>query len=363
MRALKKKVLVIGTGTIGEPLIGLLTDFSKLLGIEQVLFHKRRPLLYERSKVNSLLKRGAALIVDEDKIAEFEKLGHKVRGTISNALDAATVVIDCTPAGNENKKLFYEELAPDSDKIFVAQGSEKGFGIPYAHGLNDSVLEQDRSFLQVVSCNTHNISSILKTLDPSFRTTVESDFVCIRRANDISQSDGFIPSPEAGLHNDAETGTHHARDAIDLLQTVCDRELPVFSSAMKLNTQYMHAIRFRVKLLGDHSLEDIKTRFRENIFFSTTKKRDATRVFSFGRDHGYYGRIFNHGVLVEDSLHVKREWVMPHTRHTAVTGFCFTPQDGNSLLSSVAVVAFKLLSPPKRTKTMEKLYEYLFEEI
>ena len=38
-----KNVLVVGTGTIGEPLIGLLSDFRDELGI-RVFFHKRTPL-------------------------------------------------------------------------------------------------------------------------------------------------------------------------------------------------------------------------------------------------------------------------------------------------------------------------------
>ena len=52
-------VLVIGTGTIGEPLIGLLCNFKAKLGIDEVLFHKRTPLMTDRSKVQNLLRRGA----------------------------------------------------------------------------------------------------------------------------------------------------------------------------------------------------------------------------------------------------------------------------------------------------------------
>ena len=53
----------------------------------------------------------------------------------------------------------------------------------------------------------------------------------------------------------------------------------------------------------------------------------SNKVFSFGRDHGYHGRILSHGVVAVDSLHVKGN---------QLTGYCFTPQDGNALLSSVA---------------------------
>ena len=40
---MKKIVHVVGTGTIGEPLIGLFTDFREKLGFDEVTFHKRTP--------------------------------------------------------------------------------------------------------------------------------------------------------------------------------------------------------------------------------------------------------------------------------------------------------------------------------
>ena len=62
----KKIVHVVGTGTIGEPLIGLFSDYRKQLGIDEVTFHKNSPLSYERAKVNDLLSRGARLAVYKD---------------------------------------------------------------------------------------------------------------------------------------------------------------------------------------------------------------------------------------------------------------------------------------------------------
>src|SRR6266516_1775800 len=161
-RTMKKIVHVVGTGTIGEPLIGLFADFKKYLGIDEITFHKRTPMTTERAKVNHLLQRGAKLAVDPDKVADFEALGHTVSFDAQEALERATVVVDCTPAGNENKKL-YETLS--GPRGFLAQGSEYGFGKPYAMGINDEALipGQDR-FLQIVSCNTHNIANLIRTL-------------------------------------------------------------------------------------------------------------------------------------------------------------------------------------------------------
>ena len=74
---MKKIVHVVGTGTIGEPLLGLFTDFRDKMGIDEVTFHKRTPLASDRAKLNHLIQRGAKLAVDEDVRSEFEKLGHE----------------------------------------------------------------------------------------------------------------------------------------------------------------------------------------------------------------------------------------------------------------------------------------------
>ena len=54
---MSKNVLVIGTGTIGEPLIGLLADHKIALGLDNVIFFKRTPLSDEKGKVESLIRK------------------------------------------------------------------------------------------------------------------------------------------------------------------------------------------------------------------------------------------------------------------------------------------------------------------
>ena len=48
-------------------------------------------------------------------------------------------MIDCTPAGNENKEKMYLRYGQNAHG-FIAQGSEFGFGKMYARGINDRVL-------------------------------------------------------------------------------------------------------------------------------------------------------------------------------------------------------------------------------
>ena len=350
----KNIVHVVGTGTIGEPLIGLFADFKDAWGIDEVTFHKRTPAASDHAKVERLIGRGARFAADEEARDEFAALGHRVDFTAEEALDRATVVVDCTPAGNENKQKWYSRMA--GPRGFIAQGSEFGFGKPYARGINDEVQSPDERFVQVVSCNTHNISVLIKTLASSEEGKIglrAGRFVCMRRANDISEGKSFIPAPEAGNHDDPEFGTHHARDAYHLFHTVGEK-LNLFSSAIKINTQYMHTLWCDLDIDHDTTLEEAKSALRNNARVACTAKRSMGQIFSFGRDHGYFGRILSQTVVPISTLSV------PHPRK--IVGFCYTPQDGNSLLSSI-VATLRYLDVAKVDERVDVLRPYFFREI
>ena len=56
----RKIVHVVGTGTIGEPLIGLLCDFKNQVGIDEVTFHNDDKFL--RGKFQGITDSGHAQI-------------------------------------------------------------------------------------------------------------------------------------------------------------------------------------------------------------------------------------------------------------------------------------------------------------
>jgi glyceraldehyde-3-phosphate dehydrogenase (NAD(P)) len=351
-------VHVIGTGTIGEPLIGLLTSMKEPLGIEEVTFHKRTPLLTDRSKVKDLVRRGAKLCVDDSSVKGFQDLGMEPAHETVEALKRASVVIDCTPSGvgTSNKHEYYEKFTSDT-LGFIAQGSEFGFGKPYARGVNDAALIRgEDQFIQVVSCNTHNLSVLLETLalsDGGPENLVDGRFVCMRRANDISQDSSFVPAPQVGSHKDSRFGTHHARDAWHLFNTL-GHDLNIFSSAIKLNSQYMHTIFFDIKVKNPTSKEALLEKVYANDRVAITYKNSANSVFSYGRDHGHFGRILNVTVLPVGSLAVRND--------NEVVGYCFTPQDGNSLLSSVSAATW-LLYPDNYEDRIQCLKDFFTDEV
>lgn len=353
MKSRKNIVHVVGTGTIGEPLIGLFTDFKQQWEIDEVTFHKRTPKADDKATVEHIIGRGAKLVVDEQARPDFERLGHRVSLETEEALDRATVVVDCTPAGNENKAKYYDRCKGPVG--FLAQGSEFGFGKPYARGINDSVIAADDRFVQVVSCNTHNISVLIKTIasDEEKLALDSGRFVCMRRANDVSDAKDFLPAPQAGKHDDPEFGTHHARDAYHLFSTIGEK-LNLYSSAIKINTQYMHTLWFDLELKKDTTLEEVRSLLRSNPRVAITNKRSSNQIFSFGRDHGYFGRILSQTVVPLPTVAV------PNPRK--VVGFCYTPQDGNSLLSSVAAT-LRYLHPERFEPMLDSLRPYMFREI
>ncbi len=352
-------VHVIGTGTIGEPLIGLLCDMKEKLGIDEITFYKHRPVLTDRAKIKSLIKRGGNLVVRKEKINEFRELGVEPVYEAEEAIKRASIVVDCTPKGIglENKEKFYKKYENDVT-AFLAQGSEFGFGKPYALGINDKAITDEDKYIQILSCNTHNIAVAIKSI--GFSNDDKNDFVfgrfvCIRRATDISQEGGFIPSPYVNEHKDKKFGTHHARDVWYVYNTL-GHDLDVFSSALKINTQYMHSIWFDIKVKGKINEEQAIQRFIDNPRVAITYKKLSSLVFSFGRDHGHYGRILNQTVVVVPTIRVKNE--------NEVFGFCFTPQDGNSLLSSMSAILMKLYPDKDEYEDkIKKLSPFLFREV
>ena len=352
----RKIVHIVGTGTIGEPLIGILCEQKSNLGIDEITFHKHTPLTSDKPKIQNLMKKGARLSVLEDRIDDFKAIGLEPEFTMEEAIARSSVVIDCTPKGfgHSNKKKFYEKYA-DKVKGFLAQGSENHFGKKYARGINDHVITKEDQFLQIVSCNTHNLACLVNTIALSIApdNLLSGKFVCIRRSNDISQASSFVPAPTINDHSDNTYGTHHARDAAELFKTM-NLDLNLFSSALKVNSQYMHVVWFNLELKEITDKEKVLELLKQDKRVALTEHHSTNTVFSFGRDQGQYGRILNQTVVVEDSINVKNG--------NEVTGFCFTPQDGNSILSSIAATV-RFLNPHSYQDKINSLSNFFFDRV
>ena len=116
----------------------------------------------------------------------------------------------------------------------------------------------------------------------------------------------------------------------------------------------MHMIHFNLLLRRPTSLKDVIHRITANPRIALTGKKSSASVFSFGRDHGLFGRILNQTVIVSQSLAIHND--------KEIIGTCFTPQDGNSLLSSLAATLW-FLYPDSYEERLAPVRPYFFDEI
>ncbi len=376
----KSNIHIVGTGTIGLPLIGLFTRHKKAFNIDEVTFHKNTPLKHDIPNVKKLLKAGAKLCTDDSKFEDFSKLGATPTYNRTQAIENANVIIDCTPRGTalRHKENYYLSKhlrfinLDDKERLFIAQGSEKGFGKIYAHGINDKALDKSDNFLQIASCNTHAGASLVNTFS-NLGNIVNSNFVYIRRSNDISQNGSMTPSIDVDKHKDWLYGTHHARDIHDVFKTL-DKEINIYSSACKINTQLMHTLQFNIIVNSNNIIktQDAIAILSEDRMIATTNHTTANKIFSHGREFGHYGRILNHVVVPLEPISCRLinavRFIGQDTdgnKQYSITGFAYTPQDGNSLLSSVAAALWFLndRSWGQTNKKLQTLKKYLFQEI
>jgi glyceraldehyde-3-phosphate dehydrogenase (NAD(P)) len=118
----------------------------------------------------------------------------------------------------------------------------------------------------------------------------------------------------------------------------------------------MHSLWFDMEVSRPTSKDDVLARLRANHRVALTERRSSNQIFSFGRDHGYYGRILSQAVISAPTLVVKDE--------KEILGFCFTPQDGNSLASSINAALWLMDPEPKQlAERMAVLDRFFFREI
>jgi glyceraldehyde-3-phosphate dehydrogenase type II len=351
-------VLINGTGTIGEPLISLLLEIKDKVGIDEVIFYKHTARLTDRPMITHLVKRGAKMCVEDGRESEFVKIGLTPDYNFSDALKKATVVVDATSegVGMKNKELYYRKHE-DTIKGFLAQGSESDFGIIYASGINDEIFTRGEipKYVQIASCNTHAAAAAIKYFGykNGEKFIEHGDLTFIRRASDISQASG-VPAPEVSKFDSDVFGTHHAKDVNRIFKTLKD-DVEVFSSALKINTQYMHSLSAHIRFNKEISKDEILKIIEETPQLGITYKTKLNQVFSFGRDHGFFGRILNQSIIVAPSI-------MTSGNHLYF--WSFTPQDGNSLLSSVKATLFYLYEDPEKVTELMKYTEpWVFDEV
>ena len=317
-------VLVNGIGNIGTTLVNILNDFRNILKITEVYALKNTKIQIWNSEELEILKQKGIKICTRNKRNGFLMLDH--------ILDSIDYIFDCNAntIGLKNRK-WYESLP--NLKGCSAQGSEKGFGTPYMSGMNDEIIQKEK-FVQVVSCNTHSLASIITTLVPDINSLEKADFVIVRRSEDLGSHSRLVSASVVSRHLSDTCGTHHAIDVKELFATI-NKPLNIQSSDVTTPSQLMHSVRFSLKLKTAMQSTDIQTLIQNNPFVSYSTKFDSNVIFESGRRYGYHGRLYSHSIIIGNNL-------LFEENNTLVKGWAFIPQEGNTILSTLNAYVLQL---------------------
>jgi len=252
-------VLVIGLGTIGSPLARIFERYMTEFGLSRLMIYKHSSRTEDVPSMLRHLQFGTELVVAEEREKAFTSIGLRPSLTLDQALNQADVIIDCS--GQAMSRLD-EYQALSRPILIVSQGSEE-LGQPYAYGINHDAGITDR-FRQVVSCNTHATSSLVKTLafDGDESVLASADFTLLRRDSDDSETSGAIHGIEVSKSVHPRFGSHHAEDAHRVFTTL-GKDLDLFSTAIKTPQPFMHVVNFTLRLNRQTSLEEVI----ERLFF------------------------------------------------------------------------------------------------
>ena len=304
-------VLVNGLGNIGTTLCNLLIHFRKELGISRVIAYKNRPVPWQEQDLQLLEMQGVEVV-----------RGNGSPISEATAFRQANYIFEATSNGFGLKNLpFYQTLK--NLEGASAQGSEKGFGVPFITGVNDQKIPGEQ-FVNIVSCNTHSTATILQALcGPKLENLLDADVVVVRRSEDIGNHQRLVAANVVARHLDPVKGTHHGIDVIDTYESI-GISPKLTTSDITTPSQMLHSARFNINLKSPvHDPEDL---LRKHPMLSITNKFDSNFIFEAGRRYGFQGRIYEHAIIVMNNLLIN-----PGN----IRGWAFVPQEGNTLISTL----------------------------
>ncbi len=222
---------------------------------------------------------------DEARIARFAEQGYDCAGGLSDLLDVADVVIDCSPGKMGDENLAKYKAAGIK---YIFQGGEKHAltGQSYSSSANH---EQNLNVAgtRVVSCNTTGLS---RTLVPLYEHCGSLSVECtmIRRAADPGDSK---KGPINAIKPVLKVPSHHGPDVMTVKP-----EININSLAVAVPTTLMHLHSIIVDLPSGHGL--------------TTEKildmwRSTPRVIVM---HGGDNRITTTAEVMELARDIGRKW-------------------------------------------------------
>lgn len=238
----KVKVAINGYGTIGKRVADAvaLQDDMEIIGVA-----KTRP----NFETVMAKDKGFNVYTLADRVGTMEKEGIEVSGTVEEMIEAADVVVDCTPGkvGATNKGL-YEKAGIKA--IWQGGESHELTGCSFNAETNyDEAFGKD--FVRVVSCNTTGLCRVLSPLDKEFGVK-KARVTLLRRAADpgdikTGPINAIVPNP-------IKLPSHHGPDVKSVIPNI-----DIATTAVKLPTTLMHLHTVNLELEKECTAEEVES--------------------------------------------------------------------------------------------------------
>jgi len=237
----KVKVAINGYGTIGKRVADAvaLQDDMEVIGVA-----KTRP----NFETVMARDKGFNVYTLPDRVEAMEKEGIEVSGTVSEMIEAADVVVDCTPGkvGATNKEL-YEKAGIKA----IWQGGESHALTGCSFNAETNYAEAlGKDFVRVVSCNTTGLCRVISPLDKEFGVK-KARVTLLRRAADPGDiKNGPI---NAIVPNPIKLPSHHGPDVKTVMPNI-----DIVTTAVKLPTTLMHMHTVNLEFEKECTAEDVE---------------------------------------------------------------------------------------------------------
>ncbi|KOH43701.1 type II glyceraldehyde-3-phosphate dehydrogenase [Sunxiuqinia dokdonensis] len=242
----KVKVAINGYGVIGKRVADAvaLQDDMELAGVCDIITDWRIKIAVQREY--------PVFAFNDDFRKQMENAGIKVQGTLSDLIQKADIIVDCTPKKIAAKNI---EKYKEANLKFIVQGGEKHETTGHSFSAeNNYETALGRESTRVVSCNT---TSIVRTLTALKNAGLlkKARGTLLRRATDPWEShlNGIMNT----LVPEKEIPSHQGPDA----QTV-DPDLDVITAAVKVPETLSHLHYWNVQLTREAGKEEVLDAFR-----------------------------------------------------------------------------------------------------
>ncbi|GAB3321217.1 type II glyceraldehyde-3-phosphate dehydrogenase [Haloplanus rallus] len=241
------QVGVNGYGTIGKRVADAVTAQPDM---ELVGVAKTRP----NFEAEAAARKGYPLYAAVPERADrFGEAGLDLAGEVEDLVDAADVVVDCTPSGvgAENRSLYR-----DHDTPAVFQGGEDADVAEVSFNARANYAEAvGADSARVVSCNTTGLSRILAPLEEAYGVG-KARVTLVRRGGDPGQTgrgpiDDILPDP-------VTIPSHHGPD----VNTVFP-DLDIDTLGMKVPATLMHTHSVNVTLESEADAAAVRELFAD----------------------------------------------------------------------------------------------------